>query len=206
MQPTRTRIVETGARLFWRHGYTATGMKQVVAEAKAPFGSVYHFFPGGKEELGAEAVRWSGEQYAALVEASFDLVIAELSAPGPDGIARRPEPADVLERVFALAGEHVKASGWADACPIATVALEMSGESEPIRQACALVFADWTERLVGRLVDLGVPEASAPHLATTFLVLLEGAFVLVRAQRTVEPLLVAGQAMALLVRRTARPH
>ena len=202
--------METGARLFWRYGYAATGMKKVVTEAKAPFGSVYHFFPGGKEELAAEAVRWSGAQYAALVEASFDVVIAELAADaesrGTSDDAVRGPAVDVdatLERVFALAGEHVAASGWADACPIATVALEMSGESEPIRSACADVFAQWTQRLVVRLVDLGVPTAAAPELATTFLALLEGAFVLVRAQRTAEPLLVAGRAIAALARHAA---
>ena len=62
-QGTRERIVTSSAELFRRQGYTGTGMKQIVAEAQAPFGSIYHFFPGGKEELGAEVIRWSGEMY-----------------------------------------------------------------------------------------------------------------------------------------------
>ena len=51
---TRERIVEAGAMLFRRQGWSGTGMKQIAAAAAAPFGSIYHFFPGGKDELSAE--------------------------------------------------------------------------------------------------------------------------------------------------------
>jgi AcrR family transcriptional regulator len=60
MSTTRQRIVETTAELFRRQGYNATGIKRIVTDAKAPFGSIYHFFPGGKEQLGAEVIRASG--------------------------------------------------------------------------------------------------------------------------------------------------
>jgi AcrR family transcriptional regulator len=50
---TRERIVDASAELFRRQGYSATGVKQIVEAAQAPFGSLYHFFPGGKEQLGA---------------------------------------------------------------------------------------------------------------------------------------------------------
>ena len=193
MQPTRSRIIETGARLFWRQGYVATGMKQVVAEAKAPFGSVYHFVPGGKEELGAEVVRWSGGQYASIVVAAFEVAASEVAASEITGVGY----AGVLQRVFALAGDAVRDSGYADACPIATVALEMSGTSEPIREACADTFTDWTAQLADRFAAAGAPIDRCPDLATTFITLLEGSFVLVRAMRTVEPLLAAGRAMAI---------
>ena len=46
--PTRDRILYATAELFRRQGYAGTGLKQVVAEAQAPFGSLYHHFPGGK--------------------------------------------------------------------------------------------------------------------------------------------------------------
>ena len=73
---TKDRIVDASAELFRRNGYTGTGVKQIVAAAGAPFGSLYHFFPGGKEELGAAAVRTSGALYGQLVPAVFD--------PAPD--------------------------------------------------------------------------------------------------------------------------
>ena len=57
---TRERIIEAGSALFRRQGYAGTGMKAIAAAAKAPFGSIYHFFPGGKDELSAEVIRAAG--------------------------------------------------------------------------------------------------------------------------------------------------
>ena len=107
--PTRERIVEASAELFRLQGYAATGVKQIVAEAQAPFGSLYHFFPGGKEQLGAEAIRRSGARYEELIPAVID--------PAPD-------LATGVRAFFAGAAEHLRETDYADACPIATVALE----------------------------------------------------------------------------------
>ena len=72
MVGTRERIVAASSELFRRQGYASTGVKQIVERANAPFGSVYHFFPGGKEQIGEEVVRWSGAQYLDLIAAIFD--------------------------------------------------------------------------------------------------------------------------------------
>ena len=59
--PTRQRILYASAELFGRRGYSGTGLKQISEASRAPFGSLYHHFPGGKEELGDEVVRQAGE-------------------------------------------------------------------------------------------------------------------------------------------------
>src|ERR1700742_5048504 len=111
MTDTRTRLVDAGAELFSRQGYAATGVKQIVTEAEAPFGSLYHHFPGGKEQLGAEAIRVSGALYEQLIPPIF--------APAPD-------PPSAVRAFFAGAAEHLRETDYADACPIATVSLEVS--------------------------------------------------------------------------------
>src|SRR5437588_3703196 len=128
---TKERIVETSAALFRRQGFASTGVKQIVAEAGAPFGSLYHFFPGGKEQLGAEVIRWSGAQYEQLLDLFF--------VPGAD-------PVSATRAFFAAAGATLEETDYADACPIATVALEVSSVSEPLREACADVFESWLSR------------------------------------------------------------
>jgi len=186
--PTKTkdRIVTTSAELFRRQGYTGTGLKQIVAEASAPFGSIYHFFPGGKEQLGAETIRWSGAMYGQLLPAVFD--------PAPD-------PVIAVRNFFAGAAEHLVESGYADACPIATVALEVSSSSEPLREACADVFDGWIDAATERLAGEGIEKARARELAIGMVAALEGAFVLARALRSTEPLVVAGELTADAVRR-----
>ena len=61
--PTRQRLVTAAAELFRRRGYAATGIKAVLTAAEAPYGSLYHFFPGGKAELGRAVIEESGRVY-----------------------------------------------------------------------------------------------------------------------------------------------
>jgi AcrR family transcriptional regulator len=183
---TRERIVETSAELFRTQGYNATGVKQIVTAAQAPFGSVYHFFPGGKEQLGAEAIVVSGAIYEQLIPAVFD--------PAPD-------PVTGVRLFFAGAAEHLRETDYADACPIATVALEVSSVSEPMREACGQVFESWIRAGMRRFEREGVDSEQARELTIAMIAALEGAFVLARAQRTTEPLRVAGELTADAVER-----
>jgi AcrR family transcriptional regulator len=174
--PTRDRILYATAELFRRRGYNGTGLKQVVAEADAPFGSLYHHFPGGKAELGDEVIRKAGAFFQALVTAVYDEEAA---------------PEDAIRAVFQGAGETLVATDYEDACPIATVALEVASTDDRLRQATADVFEQWTAALTERLGD------RAQALAV--IAALEGAFVLCRASRSTEPMEAAGAMAAALV-------
>jgi AcrR family transcriptional regulator len=184
--PTRERIVDASAELFRRQGYAATGVKQIVTEAQAPFGSLYHFFPGGKEQLGAEAIRSSGAIYELLIPAVFD---------------HAPDLVTGVRMFFAGAAEHLRETDYADACPIATVALEVSSSSEAMREACADVFTSWIVAGADRHRTAGLNPARARELTIAMIAALEGAFVLARALRSLEPLQIAGELMAGAVQR-----
>jgi AcrR family transcriptional regulator len=183
---TRERIVEVSAELMRRQGYSATGIKQIVTAAQAPFGSLYHHFPGGKEQLGAEAIRTSGALYEQLIPAVFD--------PAPD-------LPTAVRMFFSGAAEHLRETDFADACPIATIALEVSSSSEVMREACAEVFERWLGAGVERFVAGGLCEERARELAVSMFAALEGAFVLARAARSTEALAVAGETTARAVER-----
>lgn len=174
--PTRERILFAAAELFRRQGYYGTGLKQVVAEAEAPFGSLYHHFPGGKQELAEEVVGMAGAFFQALVTAVYDE-------------QRTPEAS--VRAIFTGAAETLEATGYEDACPIETVALEVASTDERLRQATAAVFARWTEALTERLGDRGKAHA--------VIAALEGAFILSRAARSTEPMLAAGEMAAAFV-------
>jgi AcrR family transcriptional regulator len=183
---TRDRIVYASAELFRRHGYAATGLKQIVAEADAPFGSIYHFFPGGKEELGAETIRVGGRFFLALATGYLE---------------QFGDPAVAIAEFFDGAAENLVATDYADACPIATLALEVASTSEPLRVATAEAFQSWLEALADRFAAAGMAEAPARELALAVLSALEGAFVLSRASRSTEPLAAArGMAVAAIER------
>ncbi len=174
---TRNRIIDSSAELFRRQGYTGTGVKQIVTAANAPFGSIYHFFPGGKEQLGAEVLRSSGRLYIQL--------FATIAAQAPDVTT-------AVGEFFSGAAETLVETDYADACPIATVALEVASTSEPLREATAEVFESWIAGATEYFAAAGIPRPRARELAFSMLSLLEGAFIFCRAMRTVEPLHIAG--------------
>lgn len=186
MTDTRARLVDVSAELFRRQGYSATGVKQIVTAARAPFGSMYHHFPGGKEQLGAEAIRASGALYDQLIPAIFD--------PAPDLVA-------AVRAFFAGAAEQLEQTGYEDACPIATVTLETASSSEPMRQASADVFERWIDAGLPRFTAAGLPQDTARELVISLICALEGAFVLARATRRTEALHVAGELTAAATQR-----
>jgi len=176
---TKERILDSSGELFRRQGYMGTGVKEILAEAGAPFGSLYHHFPGGKAELGAETVRRSGFLYG--------LLLGEFAGP-------EVELAAGIRAFFAGAAETLVETGYADACPIATVALETSSTDEGLRRACADVFSAWIEGGTERFAMAGIPRPRARTLVIQMLAALEGAFVLSRALRSTEPIELAGEA------------
>jgi len=186
---TRRRILDTTADLFRRHGYTGTGLKQIVAAANAPFGSIYHFFPGGKQELGEEVIRRSGRMYQELVEAVW--------SQGDDLV-------DGVRAVFDGAAEVLRATGYVDACPIATVALEVASSNDTLRRATADVFESWVTAAAERLRAGGVPSRRARPLAIAVIQLLEGGFMLSRAAQDTEAMDAAGAAAIELVAAAVR--
>jgi AcrR family transcriptional regulator len=182
---TRERIVGASAELFRRQGYAGTGMKQIAATAGAQFGSLYHYFPGGKEQLGDEVIRWSGGLYLELIERFF---------------ASTGDVASAVEAFFAGAAAHLRDTDYADACPIAAVALDVASTNEPLRAATADVFERWIAAFADRFAAAGLDDPAARTLAISTLAALEGAFVLGRALRDAEPVELAGAAAGATAR------
>jgi len=172
---TKARIIEQTTQLFTSQGYTGTGLKQIAAQAAAPFGSIY---------LAATVLRESGTAYGLLVPMVYDA--SEDVATGT---------ADF----FAGAAQHLVDTDWADACPIGTVALEVASTDDELRNVIADVFEGWLQLLDERLVAAGITAGRARELSHTVLAALEGGFMLCRTLRTTRPLLDAGAAMAALI-------
>ena len=161
-----------------------------LASQESTSGSLYHFFPGGKEELGAEAIRVSGALYELLIPAVFD--------PAPDLVS-------AVRAFFAGAADHLRETGYEDACPIATIALEVSSSSEAMRIACDDVFESWVTAALPGFTAAGLADQRARELVLGMICALEGAFMLARASRSTEALAVAGELVAGEVARALAP-
>ncbi|MFE7526397.1 TetR/AcrR family transcriptional regulator [Kitasatospora sp. NPDC057542] len=181
---TRERIVRATSRLLQRQGYEGTGIKQISREAEATLGSVYHFFPGGKQELAAEAIRHGDEEFAVMLRTAF---------------GSSPDLGDATTACTRLLAEELRESDWQDGCPITSTALETVGRVPVIEEAVAEAFAHWRAIVTERLLAAGIDEEDALELAGTVISALEGAELAAQLARSEQPLLVAGKHLARLL-------
>ncbi|MEV0113471.1 TetR/AcrR family transcriptional regulator [Streptomyces sp. NPDC050844] len=181
---TRDRIVSVSARLIQRQGYVGTGIKQIAKEAEATLGSVYHFFPGGKEAVAVAAIKYSDEEFAAVLR---------------DALARETDPAVAIEACAVELAVGLRESGWVDGCPVTAAALETLGTDSEIQQVCAAALRGWEAIVEEKLLAAGFAAPDAREVATTVISALEGAEVTAQVNRSEEPLRAAGRQLARLV-------
>src|SRR3954470_2228187 len=112
----RERMVFSAAQLIRRHGVAATGLRDVVAHAGAPRGSLQHYFPGGKDQLMAEAARWGGRYAADRV----DRFVAALPAPTPGAL---------FAAMAAQWRDEYLADGFDAGCPVAASVADRATDS-----------------------------------------------------------------------------
>lgn len=184
MAGTRDRIIAATNELFRRQGFNATSLSQISEAASATVGSIYHFFPGGKEALAVAVVETTGAVYRGL----FESIVADAE-----------NPAAAYIDFFAGAAAVLEESDFIDPCPIGTIAREVANTSEPLRRAAKDAFDSWIAAACDHLTAAGVPLDAANDLAVVFVSTVEGVFVLSRTQRTTFPLIAAGRHLATLV-------
>ena len=169
---TRDLMVRSTVELLRERGYGAMGLREVVARSGAPRGSIYHHFPGGKAELGAEGVR----------------AASALIADGLEPAMRSGDPIQAL-RAFARGyGAALEASEFRLGCPIAAAANEFTPDAPELARVASETFDQWEAMIAGLLRGAGISRARARRLATLAICSIEGATVMCRAHRDLRPL------------------
>jgi TetR/AcrR family transcriptional repressor of lmrAB and yxaGH operons len=173
-ESSREAFLRATAELLQRQGYSATAVNEIVARSRAPKGSLYFLFPGGKEELAVAAMARSGERLRRAIVAILD--------SGED-------LGESLGRLVDAMALGLEVSSFKDGCPIATVTLEAASGSDAVRAAADAVFATWLDALQARLLAAGLTTAEAERRALLVLAAIEGALILARARRDTAPLM-----------------
>src|SRR5580698_4817878 len=142
----RERMVAGAVRLLAQHGLQATSFSTVLATTKAPRGSIYHHFPGGKDELVTAAIG-SAEQHAlALLDQQV----------GASAVA-------VAESFLGAWRTLLTRAGYEIGC--ALVAVTVAAESPELRERTASAFGAWRQKLASALLAGGLAEADADAAA-----------------------------------------
>ena len=180
MTTTRDQIIDTTSDLMESQGYHATGLNQIVAESGAPKGSLYHYFPGGKEEMAAEAIDRTGRQLEERIRANL-----------PPGVA----PAEALRDFAHTIAFHIEASGYRAGGPLTAVAMETATNSERLNRACRDAFERVITAFAERLVTEGTPAERARGLSVFVTAAIEGGIILSRTYHSGDPLRQVGDVL-----------
>jgi TetR/AcrR family transcriptional repressor of lmrAB and yxaGH operons len=181
---TRTRLLDTAGQLFRCQGFHATGLDEVLKRSGTPKGSLYHYFPGGKDQLAIETLG----HFAAQLEQRMSALLSSSS-----------DPLKALRKFLLFTVKSLAESDFRDGCPIAAVTLDVASDRESIREACEAGFQTWLRVFVQHLSHAGLTETRAKSIATLFLASLEGGMILSCAQKSVAPLNAIAKELVLVI-------
>lgn len=173
ISPTRQQLVVGAADMLRRRGLNATSVRAVAEHSRTPQGSTYHYFPGGKQQLAVEAVRFAGDTVARTLTKKL-----------------QAGPVEGLRAFLTLWREILTSTDFQAGCPVLAVSIEEpTGDEQPaVLAAAAAVFNGWEAQLARALREHGADDDTAEQLATLVVAAAEGAVVMCRAQRSTRAL------------------
>ena len=184
MSNVREQILQTTCDLLEKQGFHGTGLNEIVKQSGAPKGSLYYYFPDGKEQIAAEAVLQSGRVVSERIR---------------NGLKASTSASSAIHDFILLVAENVERSGFAAGSPLTAVAMETATQSERINLACREAYGMLQEAFKEKLLESGFSSSKAHDLSTFITASIEGGIILSRTAHTADPLrLVAKQLKTLL--------
>jgi TetR/AcrR family transcriptional regulator, lmrAB and yxaGH operons repressor len=168
---TRETLIAVTAKLIQQKGVNATGINEIIKAAGAPKGSLYHHFPGGKDQLVIEAIHQAKEYLSHRFKKAMK---------GKSSVEKG------LEAVLDDYADGLNITNFSAGCPMATVALEVAGNNEEIRKACNEVLDYWITSLTSYFEYKNIKAGKKE--ATDFMTRLEGALLIAQIQKSDKPL------------------
>jgi TetR/AcrR family transcriptional regulator, lmrAB and yxaGH operons repressor len=180
----RERLIEATSNLLDIQGYHATGLNQILKVGSAPKGSLYYYFPGGKEELVAEAIDRLGKAITEQIRSM---------------LSEGDNPAITVFSIISYIAKKFVDSDCIKAGSIASVALETAHISERLREVCRRTYDSWQAAYMDILVTNGFSITRASQIATLVTASIDGAVVLSRIHRSPEPLISVANELKLII-------
>jgi TetR/AcrR family transcriptional repressor of lmrAB and yxaGH operons len=184
MSTARDQILLTTSILLEKQGFHGTGLSEIIKESGSPKGSLYYYFPDGKEQIAAEAILQSGKLTAERIQA---------------GLAGNLTPSKAVHDFVLKIAENVERSGYGAGGPLTAVAMETATQSEKINSACQEAYGMIEAAFKNKLLESELSAKKAGELARFITAAIEGGIILSRTYHTGEPLrLVARQLKSIL--------
>ena len=181
---TKETLVKSTSKLIRETGYHGTGVNDILSLTQIPKGSLYHHFPGGKDEI---------------IEAALEEAAIEMALSFKHAMKGKKNAAEGLKAVLDLYIHEFNSSNHLNGCPLAAVSLDVSSENDSLRNTCSRLFEFWVDALSGYMEYKGV-KGRYREKAEMFLIRLEGALLLSRVQQSSRPLELAKKDLEFILK------
>lgn len=180
---TRTKMLISAAEVLRERGAAGVTIDEVLARSGAPRGSVYYHFPAGRNQILTEALQYAGEEITEVID--------EAAAKGGMYLVRK---------FVAFWKELLVESDFAAGCPVVAAAIGSADDEPRLTTVAGSIFGHWRDALTRAFVADGFDQAQAGSLAITCIAALEGAVLLCRSTRTVDPLRDVAEQIEFLIK------
>lgn len=184
MPNAKDQIIETTCALLEAQGYHATGLNQIVKESGTPKGSLYYYFPEGKESIAEEAIRMA-----------TGILVQRIR----ENLGAAEDPADAVRAFAEGIAHHIEASGFQSGGPLTTVALETATSSSRLNEVCRAAYEEMRQAFAEKLLAAGFASEQAETLSITILAAMEGGILLSRTNHSGDPLRSVGGCLSILI-------
>jgi TetR/AcrR family transcriptional regulator, lmrAB and yxaGH operons repressor len=171
MSTPKDQIIHAACDLLESQGFHATGLNQIVKESGAPKGSLYYYFPQGKDELAEAAIERAGRTVAERITAALDAY---------------DDMTEAIPAFVMTIAHFVEASGFRSGGPLMTVAMETATTNERLNLACRTAYTRLQDAFAGKLAAHSY--ARPEELAAFITAAIEGGVILSRVHHTTDPL------------------
>jgi len=187
---TRERLIIAAIQLFQQRGYHGAGTTDILNLARSPRGSMYHHFPGGKEDLGASCAEWLAGEIISSIQ------LLRLKGLQPENII-----AIYIDNMMAW----LQTTHFCEGPLLAALTNGVENKTDNIlaralTQAYQNIEAEFTQMLT----VAGLSQQDAGKISRAVIMNIEGGIILARATRTTEVLEEAKQRLVTLIKLTGK--
>jgi TetR/AcrR family transcriptional repressor of lmrAB and yxaGH operons len=189
MRSPREQIIATTCDLLESQGFHGTGLNQIVQQSGAPKGSLYYYFPDGKDGIAEAAIKEAGQRVEEHIR---------------ERLAVSDDAAEAVRLFVSAIAQHVEASGFLSGGPLVTVAMETATTNDRLNLACRSAYSQLQSAFEDKLAMSGYGKQQAGALATFITAAIEGGVILCRTYHTGNPLRLIAEQLANMLRVTPK--
>ena len=180
---SREKMLTTASRLFQLKGYNATGLNEILKESGSPKGSLYYYFPNGKEELAVEAIKLASEAIEKSIKTALEKYL---------------NPVKAMQYNIKTIIEELNSEGLQD-ISISLLSLETYLLSEQLREACSEAIIVMENVYAEKLIQSGFNKEKAKELGMIINLMIEGAITISVTKKDVSALLSVSKQLEILL-------